>query len=693
MDQPSSTESNAIILRIRFKSASLDEFIGRYGADVSPGGIFIRTKQPVEVSTSLQFEFSLADGIPLLSGMGTVAWVRESDPARANNVPGMGLRFDKLTPESQHTHQVILAEKARKEGKASSTPYPPTAFVAPPSRTSPPPEAPKPAGDAAVKADPGPANLAATRPAPAAVVKPATPPAAAVVREPIAADDTDEFSESGKTEISDKPLDYYIKESQAAKEAEEGRRRENRTAEEAIPQSWLEDPPTGASGTPITKSGPPPEGFNEAEHEAAFAEKPEQVRPPETTRKSGSRESFASLLGLGDAGKLDEDQSSVPAGEVLPELSAGVPIEETAPEKTEEVSTLSAAEPLKGPDTLDLGTGLEVGLGDDRPPSRNDIASLKPKRSGKVIAAIAVAAAAAAFGAVYLAKAKPWQDQAKPVAPVAVATPSVKNTPAPLPAPAPANPAAAEEPAAKRPAVEEPKPVVAVAEKADKKEPEQGAEKTEKNDHEKGAAAKSSPEKAVAKGNGESAKSTGKASAKPGAKSEEKSSGAGEEEIYRLVVRSTPIGAEVLIDGEYFSRTPCERRILDPSKSIAVVIRKEGYESHERLVGPSDSWVKKGEERVLTVTASLKKAKPAEPSASPTPAAASTEAKPDRKLDMPLAKPESPSIEAAKAAAVKEPANVAPAAAKPEPAKSAAPTEKPTFKPAPNFDDQGKAKE
>jgi molecular chaperone DnaK len=87
MDQPSSTESNAITLRIKFKSASLDEFISRYGVDVSPGGIFIRTKQPVDVGTSLQFDFTLADGSPLLAGLGTVAWVRESDPARANNVP------------------------------------------------------------------------------------------------------------------------------------------------------------------------------------------------------------------------------------------------------------------------------------------------------------------------------------------------------------------------------------------------------------------------------------------------------------------------------------------------------------------------------------------------------------------------------------------------------------------------------
>ena len=62
MDQPSSTESRAITLRIKFKSASLDDFINRYGVDVSPGGIFIRTKQPVDVGTTLQFDFTLADG-------------------------------------------------------------------------------------------------------------------------------------------------------------------------------------------------------------------------------------------------------------------------------------------------------------------------------------------------------------------------------------------------------------------------------------------------------------------------------------------------------------------------------------------------------------------------------------------------------------------------------------------------------
>ncbi len=217
MDQPSSTDSTPITLRIKFKSASLEEFISRYGADVSPGGLFIRTKQPVEVGTTLQFDFMLADGSPLLSGLGTVAWVRESDPARANNVPGMGLRFDKLSPESQHTHLTILAEKARKEGKALGTPYPPTAFVAPASRPSPAPEGEPPVTRGDEKPASGPANFAMTRPAPAAVVEP-TPQAASSPSDAAAeiSDDTEEFDSAGKTEISDKPLDFYLKEAEQA---------------------------------------------------------------------------------------------------------------------------------------------------------------------------------------------------------------------------------------------------------------------------------------------------------------------------------------------------------------------------------------------------------------------------------------------------------------------------------------------
>src|SRR5512142_490600 len=100
-----------VTLKIKFKSATLDQFIERYSVDVSHGGIFIRTKDPLAVGTQLRFEFQLQDASPLISGEGTVVWTREHDPARVGVAPGMGVRFDKLAPESQAVLEKILAQK------------------------------------------------------------------------------------------------------------------------------------------------------------------------------------------------------------------------------------------------------------------------------------------------------------------------------------------------------------------------------------------------------------------------------------------------------------------------------------------------------------------------------------------------------------------------------------------------------
>ena len=100
-------------LRIKFRSASLQQFIERYGVDVSRGGIFIRTREPLPVGTRLKLDFQLVDAAPLFQGDGTVVWIREYDPGKAGVTPGMGVRFDRLTPESQPTLDKILDEKMR----------------------------------------------------------------------------------------------------------------------------------------------------------------------------------------------------------------------------------------------------------------------------------------------------------------------------------------------------------------------------------------------------------------------------------------------------------------------------------------------------------------------------------------------------------------------------------------------------
>jgi uncharacterized protein (TIGR02266 family) len=116
MDQANPKEPRGpVSLRIKFRSASLEQFIERYGVDVSRGGIFIRTREPLAVGTQLRFDFQLQDAAPLLAGEGTVVWIRENDPSRAGVTPGMGVRFDKLTPATQPTLEKILAEKGRRE--------------------------------------------------------------------------------------------------------------------------------------------------------------------------------------------------------------------------------------------------------------------------------------------------------------------------------------------------------------------------------------------------------------------------------------------------------------------------------------------------------------------------------------------------------------------------------------------------
>src|SRR5262249_11075203 len=116
-----------VTLKIKFKSATLDQFIERYSVDVSQGGIFIRTKDPLAVGTNLRFEFQLQDSSPLISGDGTVVWTREFDPSRVGVAPGMGVRFDRLAVESQAVLEQILSRKAA----SSPRPVPPAATSAP----------------------------------------------------------------------------------------------------------------------------------------------------------------------------------------------------------------------------------------------------------------------------------------------------------------------------------------------------------------------------------------------------------------------------------------------------------------------------------------------------------------------------------------------------------------------------------
>jgi len=127
-----------VTLKIKFKSETLEQFIERYAVDVSQGGIFIRTKEPLAVGTQMRFEFQLRDASPLIGGEGTVVWTRENDPSRPAIAPGMGVRFDRLAEGSQQVLERILSEKAKQApARTQAEATKPPMFTDTPTRVAP----------------------------------------------------------------------------------------------------------------------------------------------------------------------------------------------------------------------------------------------------------------------------------------------------------------------------------------------------------------------------------------------------------------------------------------------------------------------------------------------------------------------------------------------------------------------------
>ncbi len=108
-------------LRIVSKCSSVDEFVSIFRRFCDEKSLFIVTKRPKSLGAKPQFTITLADGKPMLKGVGTVV---ESYPDRHNSFgrPGMKLRFEELDPSSQEILRRL--NQARKSKKNTPPPLP-----------------------------------------------------------------------------------------------------------------------------------------------------------------------------------------------------------------------------------------------------------------------------------------------------------------------------------------------------------------------------------------------------------------------------------------------------------------------------------------------------------------------------------------------------------------------------------------
>ena len=104
--------AKVVSLNVRYKSATVDEFIENHSHDVSKGGIFVKTPTPFPPGTLLKFEIRLAGDKSVISGVGRVVWKREPTQAATEKPAGMGVKFIKIDDASRVVIDQLTSAKA-----------------------------------------------------------------------------------------------------------------------------------------------------------------------------------------------------------------------------------------------------------------------------------------------------------------------------------------------------------------------------------------------------------------------------------------------------------------------------------------------------------------------------------------------------------------------------------------------------
>jgi uncharacterized protein (TIGR02266 family) len=637
-------------LRIKFRSATIEQFIERYSVDMSRGGIFIRTREPLPVDTRLRLEFQLQDSTPLLAGEGTVVWIREHDPARENVTPGMGVRFDKVTPETQPTLERILAEKTRLEQTGVATVGQPKGGGMAVRRPS--------GVFGSLDADAR-AALGATHPLPAeaAPTGPESTPIAApppLATTAAAAKTSFLGSRSGAPTASSAPSGPFT------------RARSTTTRPVPVPSALFE-PPTAAD---IDKAL---EVLQEAPGPAPAARLgptvPRYVADDASNEPTRVADVVDELVGgsSGPRGTMSTPMTDrLSAGEAGEPDSAGEPAGASAPPAAAQGEPLEIADVEVQPAVPEAQAAVVAPVAPD-PSKRFRAASrayptLNRRRRGftSVLVVVIVLGAAAGAAVKLHLKDRLFPTAAAPTAAAPSAAPSAAGAaPAPAaqepaataPTAAPAAPegaAVAATPAPQPAPAEKAAPDNAVAEKAtekaekaatDEKKPSAPAAAPENDEHptkhrplrhkaEAEAAAPAAASAAADKPVAEKPAADKPATEQPtpekaaeGAPGDKPAAPAPAPAAPILKVTSSPPGAAVLIDGRELGNTPFVSKEVDPSSPHTITIKKDGYEPSERMVSGLD-WSRPhgGSPQTLKVNAKLRRAAADAPAATPAPA-------------------------------------------------------------------------
>ncbi len=97
---------------VQLRFSKFQDFLTEIAGNISPGGMFVSSENPHPPGEQFEFECSLADGYPLVSGRAEVVWVRRLSMS-ADQPCGMGVRFLDLNEGSEELIRRIVEERLK----------------------------------------------------------------------------------------------------------------------------------------------------------------------------------------------------------------------------------------------------------------------------------------------------------------------------------------------------------------------------------------------------------------------------------------------------------------------------------------------------------------------------------------------------------------------------------------------------
>jgi len=100
------TERLPIRMLVEYESS--EDFLIDYTANMSIGGMFIQTSNPLEVGTRFRLRFRIPGRDAPVDTVGEVCWVLSAEEAGVMQ-PGMGVRFEELEAKDRASVEEMLA--------------------------------------------------------------------------------------------------------------------------------------------------------------------------------------------------------------------------------------------------------------------------------------------------------------------------------------------------------------------------------------------------------------------------------------------------------------------------------------------------------------------------------------------------------------------------------------------------------